>query len=71
MPVRLKKLIGLVLILIWLFFYVLLAAKLAVSILPNAHWLVQVLYYAFAGVAWIVPPGFLFGWMSEGDRPRP
>ena len=56
MPVRLKKLLGTVLILIWLFFYVLFALKLAATILPDSHWLVQLAYYAFAGIAWIVPP---------------
>lgn len=68
MPIRLKKLIGTVLILIWIFFYVLFAMKLAATILPESHWLVQLAYYAFAGIAWIIPPGFLIGWMSEGAK---
>lgn len=66
MPQRLKKLIGTVLILIWLFFYVLFAIKLAVTILPGSHWVVQLIYYAFAGLAWIIPPGFIIQWMGEG-----
>ena len=68
MPIRLKKLIGTLLILIWLFFYVLFALKLAATILPDSHWAVQVLYYAFAGMAWIVPPGFIIQWRAEGAR---
>lgn len=68
MPIRLKKLIGTLLILIWLFFYVLFALKLAATILPDSHWAVQVLYYAFAGMAWIVPPGFIIQWMAESER---
>ncbi|MFO1236451.1 MAG: DUF2842 domain-containing protein [Alphaproteobacteria bacterium] len=68
MPVRLKKLIGTLLILVWIFFYVLFALKLAVTVLPNAHWTVQLAFYAFAGLAWIVPPGFLIQWMSEEPR---
>lgn len=68
MPVRLKKLLGTALILIWIFFYVLFALKLAATILPESHWAVQLVYYAFAGLAWIVPPGFLIQWMAEGDQ---
>ena len=66
MPVRLKKLVGTLLILVWLFFYVLFALKLAATILPDSHWVVQLVYYAFAGIAWIVPPGFIIQWMSTG-----
>lgn len=69
MPVRIKKLIGTVLILIWLFFYALIAMKLAVTLLPSIHGWTSFLFYAFAGLAWIVPPGFLIMWMSdEGPR---
>lgn len=65
MPVRIKKLIGTFLILIWLFFYCLFAMKLAVTVLPDSAWWIQLLYYAFAGIAWIVPPGFVIQWMSQ------
>lgn len=70
MPVRIKKLIGTVLIVVWLFFYALIAMRLAVAVLPDAHWVVQLAYYAFAGIAWIVPPGFLIAWMSEEPKRR-
>jgi len=66
MPLRLKKLVGTLLILIWIFFYVLFAMKLALTLLPDSHWVVQLAYYAFAGIAWIVPAGFLIAWMGEG-----
>jgi len=65
MPVRLKKFIGLWILLIWLIFYGLLAANLGAVILPHANWLWEFVYYAFAGMAWIVPAGFLIQWMSE------
>ncbi|MBL9012505.1 MAG: DUF2842 domain-containing protein [Alphaproteobacteria bacterium] len=68
MPVRVKKLIGTLLILIWIFFYALFAVKLAATVLPDSHWVVQLAYYAFAGIAWIVPAGFLIQWMSEEPR---
>ena len=70
MPIRLKKLIGTLLIIVWIFIYVLIAMRLAVAILPDAPWVIQLAYYAFAGFAWIIPPGFLIQWMSEGEVRR-
>jgi hypothetical protein len=61
---RTKTLIGTLLILVWLFFYTLFAMRLAVAILPGAHWAAEMVYYAFAGMAWIIPPGFLIQWMA-------
>ncbi len=65
MPARIKKLIGTVLILVWMFFYALFAMRLSLAVLPGAHWAVELFYYVFAGVAWIVPAGFLIEWMSK------
>jgi hypothetical protein len=65
MPLRLKKLVGTLLILIWLFFYVLFTMRLAAAIAADTHWYVQLAFYAFAGFAWIVPPGFIIQWMGE------
>ncbi len=64
MPERLKKLVGTLLILVWLFFYALFAMRLAVALSVHFTWLTQFAYYAFAGLAWIIPPGFLIQWMS-------
>ena len=63
-----KKLIGTILILIWVPIYALLAMRIAVSLLPGANPLVELLYYAIAGTAWIVPIGFMIPWMSREPR---
>jgi len=60
-----KKLIGVVVILIWLPLYALLAMAIGIRVLPHAGGLVQFLYYAVAGMAWIVPIGLMFPWMSR------
>jgi len=62
---RIKTLIGTLLILVWLFFYTLFAMRLAVAILPGAGWVAELAYYAFAGLAWIIPPAFLIQWMAS------
>ena len=65
MSPRIKKLIGAVIIIIWLPIYALVATGVAVHILPHAHWYVAVLYYALAGTLWIIPIGLLLPWMHR------
>ncbi|HEX3652708.1 MAG TPA: DUF2842 domain-containing protein [Rhizomicrobium sp.] len=67
---RTKKLIGAMVIVLWLPIYALLAMALAVRILPHAHVVVQFLYYAIVGMAWILPIGFMLPWMSRDEPPR-
>lgn len=65
-----KKLIGVVAILIWLALYAFLVMRLAVSILPGASGFVQLVFYAVAGLAWILPIGLLLPWMHREPRKR-
>ncbi|HEX3945332.1 MAG TPA: DUF2842 domain-containing protein [Rhizomicrobium sp.] len=65
-----KKLIGAIVIVIWLPIYALLAMALAVRVLPHAHMVVQFLYYAVVGIAWILPIGLMLPWMSRDERLR-
>lgn len=60
---RIKKLIGTLFMLVWLFVYILIAMGIGVRVLPHAHGLVTFLYYALAGTLWIVPVGLLLPWM--------
>jgi len=68
MNVRSKKLIGTILILIWLPVYALLASGLAVLILPRASGIASFLFYAVAGMLWAVPVGLLFPWMMREPK---
>lgn len=65
MNVRLKKLIGTVVTVVFLIFYSLLAMVLAVRLLPGTSGAVQLLYYAVAGLLWIVPVGALIAWAQR------
>ncbi len=60
---RLKKLIGMLGMLVFLFFYVVLAITIA-DHLPR-HWIIQVIYFAVIGVAWGVPLFPLLSWMNR------
>lgn len=63
MTPRVKKLIGTLLILVWLGVYALFVTGLAVRILPHAQWYVSLIFYASAGMLWIVPIGLSLPWM--------
>jgi hypothetical protein len=58
-----KKLIGAVLSLICLVIYALFVTGLAVRVLPHASWYVSLLFYAMAGLLWMVPIGMALPWM--------
>jgi len=66
-----KKLIGAVLSLIWLVIYALFVTGLAVRILPHATWYVSLLFYALAGLLWMVPIGLALPWMYAEPKTKP
>ena len=68
MSPRVKKLIGTVVILLWLLVYVVLVAGFARMILPHATWYAELAFYALAGTLWIVPIGLMLPWMNRQPR---
>ena len=68
MTVRAKKLIGTILILLWVPVYALIASGLAVLILPHANGVAAFLFYAVAGTLWAVPVGLMFPWMYREPK---
>ena len=68
LSVRSKKLIGTVVTLIWLAVYALLAMAVGIRVLPHAAGLAEFIYYAVAGMAWIIPIGLMFPWMSREPK---
>jgi hypothetical protein len=65
---RLKKLIGTLIMLIWIPVYALIAMSIGIRVLPHAHWAIAFLYYAVAGTLWIVPIGLMFPWMHRDPK---
>ena len=68
MSPRIKKLIGTLVMLVWLVIYALIAMGVGVHLLPHANGLVTFLYYAIAGTLWIVPIGLMLPWMHREPR---
>ncbi|MGI0017704.1 MAG: DUF2842 domain-containing protein [Nitrosotalea sp.] len=64
-----KKLIGTIVILLWVPVYALLAMRVGISVLTGANPFVELIYYAIAGTAWIIPIGLMLPWMSREPRP--
>jgi hypothetical protein len=70
MSPRTKKLIGAMVMLVWIPVYALIAMGVGVHVLPHAHWIVTLLYYALAGTLWIIPIGLMLPWMNREPRAR-
>ena len=71
MSMRWKKLIGVFLLLGIIAIYTLLVMRVAVEILPSANGIVEFLFYAIAGMAWVVPVRYLIVWMNAPGRSDP
>lgn len=69
--VRTKKLIGTIVTIMWLPVYALFAMAAGIRVLPHANGAVEFLYYAVAGMAWIIPIGLMLPWMSREPVPAP
>jgi uncharacterized protein DUF2842 len=68
MRMRVKKFLGVFALLGILILYALLVMKAAVAILPSANVVVELLFYAVAGMAWVVPVRYLIVWMNTPGR---
>jgi len=65
MSLRLRKLIGAVILIALVFVWALVAMALAQFILPSTNTIVAWIYYAVAGLAWVLPAMPLVRWMSK------
>lgn len=68
MTPRLKKLIGAVVIVVWIPVYALFAMIIGISVLPHANPMIEFAYYALAGTLWIVPIGLMLPWMHREKK---
>jgi hypothetical protein len=74
MSMRWKKLLGVFLLIAIIAIYVLLVMRAAVAILPNAGSILEFVFYAVAGMAWVIPVRYLIVWMNtpgRGDTEQP
>lgn len=68
MRMRVKKFLGVFILIGFIGFYCLLVMRAAVAILPEANGVLQFLFYATTGMVWIVPVRYLILWMNTPGR---
>jgi hypothetical protein len=64
MPIRLRKLIGAVALIVLVTAWALVAMALAQAPVIKANGVVEVIYYVVAGLGWVLPGMLLVKWMS-------
>jgi len=64
MPLRLKKLIGTVLLVTLVLVYALVATIVAVAHLAESSWVVHLAYFFFTGLLWVLPAMGIIKWMA-------
>lgn len=68
MPVRLKKLIGTVLLILLVSVYAIVATIVAVAQLAESGPLVHLAYFLFTGVLWVLPAMLIIKWMVKAPH---
>lgn len=71
LPIRVRKLIGTVILVAIVILYSLVAMALAVRLLPGTPWWVQTLFFAVGGFVWVLPSMVVIRWMLKPDAPKP
>ncbi|WP_018181758.1 DUF2842 domain-containing protein [Kaistia granuli] len=70
MPIRLRKFIGMIALVVLVVVYAFTAMVIAQLKLPDAPRYVQMIYYVVVGLAWVIPAGILIKWMQKPQEPR-
>ncbi len=70
MSVRIRKLIGTVLLIILVIVYAWLATTVAVARLGESGPIVHLLYFLLTGLLWILPAMWLIRWMVKEPKPK-
>jgi len=68
MTIRTRKFIGTVLLVLFMVVYALIAMSLGASQFVGGPYILQVIYFLLAGLAWIIPAGILIRWMARPDQ---
>ena len=67
MTVRVRKLVGTIILLITLPIYLLIAMAVGANHFADAHVVVQTVYFLIAGLLWVPPAALLVRWMVRPD----
>ena len=70
LPIRIRKLIGLVLMLALIVFYAMIVMTVAVTTSVPDNGIIEFFYYLVTGVAWVIPAAAIIYWMQLPDTPQ-
>lgn len=70
MPVRLKKLIGTVLLVLLVSVYAIVATVIAVAQLAESSAFVHLAYFLFTGLLWVLPAMAIISWMARPPKAK-
>ena len=65
MPRKARQIIGAAGLLVFIPFYALIAMRLATDLVSDASIVLQTLYFAVAGLLWVIPAGGIIYWMQK------
>ncbi|WP_422007545.1 DUF2842 domain-containing protein [Pyruvatibacter mobilis] len=65
-PMRWRKLIGLIVLLVFIFYWAMLVMTVAVYKLPD-NGFIEFVYFLAAGILWALPAGYIIKWMQLPD----
>lgn len=69
MPSRIRKLIGGLVLFVFVMVYALFAMVLGDMTVRSAPWYVQLPFFAVLGLVWVIPAGLIIRYMQAPDRP--
>ena len=64
---NLRKLVGTIVLLVFLVIYIAIAAAIGSGRIAEANTIAQFLYFLVAGLLWVVPAAALIRWMARPD----
>jgi len=67
LTIRIRKLIGTILLLIFIAVYALAVMAVAIVLQVNANKWVELAFYIVGGLAWVIPAALLVRWMVRPD----
>lgn len=68
---RIRKLLGTIVLVVFIAFYALVTMTIASAKLPGTPGWAQLVFFLIAGLLWVIPAAGLVSWMQRPDRPAP
>lgn len=63
---RLRKLFGMIILVIFVIIYAFFAMIIGAA-MTEKNLIVQIIYFSFAGLIWVLPAGLIIKWMAKTD----